>query len=195
VIRDRHSREVELVPQSEGPARFARQLHKLALCLQAIGLEGTAVDVALQRIALDSIGSPRREVLEHVLDSRADSRRALKTAEIAARHGLPTTTTRRALEDAAALGLLLRRKTGPGETSALAWYASPEALELWDSAFPANSPTPSPLGETPTPEREIAGKAGEAVDEEEIERLADLSREAQPGDIDDAGDPSRSHAP
>jgi len=158
VLRDRHSREVELVPQSEGPARLARQLHKLVVALYALGLPRRSVRATLRRIALDSISSPRREALELVLVNREP----VTTTEVATRLGLPRTTTERALEDAAALGLLIRSKASSAETSANVWRPSPEALELWDSASPAKSRT-RVLREPELPEREIAGEARAAA--------------------------------
>jgi hypothetical protein len=154
VVRDRHTREVELVPQSEGPARFARQLHKLALALGALGLSQRAIRATLRRIALDSISSPRREALELVLDSRE----RLSTTKIATRLGLPRKTVERALEDSTALGLLAREKAGSADTSANLWRPSAEARELWVSASPAKSPSQGSR-EPKTPERDIAGEA------------------------------------
>jgi hypothetical protein len=175
VIRDRHTREIELVPQSEGPGRLARQLHKLALCLRAIGLSTGEVHSTLRRIALDSISSPRRETTELVL---AAGGMPLTTTEVCMRLGLPRSTSERALFDAAALGLLVRTKAASHETSANQWRATEEALELWRAASPAI--TPPPFFEEPkNPEEDFAGEGEPAPDEDEIERLAERARAAQ----------------
>jgi hypothetical protein len=182
VVRDGRTREIELVPQSEGPARFARQLHKLALGLYALSLPRERVHAVLRRIALDSIGSPRRETLELMLVRRA----ALTTTDVATTLGLPRTTTERALEDATALGLLVRSKAG-GETSANQWRPTAEALELWDCASPDMSP-PQVLEEPSNPEEDIsgegpAGRPGDDPDEPqaELDRMRAKVRDAADG--------------
>jgi hypothetical protein len=123
VERDPRTRELLLVHQPEGPARIARQLHKLLVCLDAIGADAPAV---LERIALDSIPSPRREVLMHML---AGGR--FLTGGVATALKLPTVSAERALEELTAHGLLTRSKAGEAHTAANLWEASTQALARW----------------------------------------------------------------
>ena len=127
VERDSYSREIVLVPQTEGPARLARQLHKIASCLVAMGLDKAVIRETLVRITLDTVPSPRREAFEHLLELNGTWNR---TSTIAAELELPASTTLRTLEDLHVLGLAERRKDGEADNSPWVWKASPEALEL-----------------------------------------------------------------
>jgi hypothetical protein len=131
VERDTYSREIILVPQSEGPARLARQFHKLMSCLRKMGLPEEMVREALIRIALDTVPSPRRETLEYIVEMEGE---ALKTNLIAADLGLPSSTALRTLEDLHVLGLAERKKSGEAENSPWLWNASSQAAVLWRDA-------------------------------------------------------------
>jgi hypothetical protein len=166
VERDYRTRELLLVHQPEGPARMARQLHKLLVCLEALGADAPAV---LERIAFDSIPSPRREVLQHMLESEDAS---TLTAAVATALDLPTRSAERALEELNAHGLLGRSKSGAGETSPNLWQTSERARAKWvrirelrrkphgnsTSASPGMSGTPS-LKTLEPPITEIPGEA------------------------------------
>ena len=127
VERDPRTREIEIVPQGEGPARFARQLHKLVLCLYALGLARPDVHRAVRRLALDSITPTRRQVLDVLL--AVDE--PLPTSTVGNAVGLPTNTTRRVLEDLAAHGLVGWRKKHDGDNAPHLWWASATTLDLW----------------------------------------------------------------
>jgi hypothetical protein len=129
VERD-HDRMIEHVPQGEGPSRFARQLHKLALCLYALGLDRAHVQAALRRLAFDSIPPTRRLALEHLLASHEHK----KSSDVAMAIGLPTATVTRVLEDLAAHGLLHRRKTGEAVNAPNEWWPSARARALYKRA-------------------------------------------------------------
>jgi prepilin-type processing-associated H-X9-DG protein len=191
VIRERYSREIELVPQTEAPARLARQLHKLLLSLDAIGLDHGDARAAIARVGLDSIPSPRREALELLLDATG----ALTTAQIATRLALPTKTTSRTLEELTALHLSVRRKAGEGDTAPNMWSATSAAIALWDTVCAWSAKTPTPPSKERESRREriavqasLPGAAGDSevdepplfgVDEDEIERLAELARQLE----------------
>lgn len=119
------AREIELVPQTEGPPRLARQLHKLLTAMQAMELPRDTIRSTLVRIGLDSIPSPRREALELLLGNEHTTTQARLAL------GLPQTTTERTLEDLAALGLVSVQKAGERERSANLWRAKAEVLQLW----------------------------------------------------------------
>jgi hypothetical protein len=125
VERERdYKREIVLVHQPEGPGRMARQLHKLYVALEAMGVDAAHT---LVRVGLDSVPSPRREVLLHVLANDGE----LATAAVAKTLQLPTVSARRALEELAAHRLLAWRKDGDAETSRILWRATEAALEHW----------------------------------------------------------------
>ena len=125
VERERdYKREIVLVHQPEGPGRMARQLHKLYVALQAIGVDAAAT---LVKVGLDSIPSPRRDVLLHLLEHGQEQ----SASNIARALRLPTVSARRALEELAAHNLLEWRKSADAENAAHLWNASSSALELW----------------------------------------------------------------
>src|SRR5205823_5394057 len=88
---------------------------------------GVAAAPLLVKVGLDSIPSPRREVLLHLL-AHGQERTA---SRIARGLRVPTVSARRALEELAAHNLLEWRKSGDAENASHLWKASPLALELW----------------------------------------------------------------
>jgi hypothetical protein len=140
VERDGYSREIVLVHEPEGPTRLVRQLHKLLVALELMHLNEDEICDVITRSALDSIPSPRRESLLHLLDVGEQT-----TAQVATTLGLPTRTAERALEELTAHTLLTRRKKGDAETAPNLWSPSPIALHHWrriDRASPEMSETP-----------------------------------------------------
>ena len=125
VERERdYKREIVLVHQPEGPGRMARQLHKLYVALEAMGVEAPRT---LVRVGLDSTPSPRREVLVHVLGIDA----GISAAKVASALQLPTVSARRALEELAAHGLLTWHKAGDAENSTILWQGTSTAHVHW----------------------------------------------------------------
>lgn len=135
VIRESyHARDIELVPEPELPTRVLKQLTHFAvahaLLLGRTQVEEAEIDLAA-RIAHDSIPQNRLRIL---LDLRAYGES--ETSEVAERLGLPTSTTRRLLEDVAALGMVQRVKQGAGLADL--WALSPEFSALWERFFPSS---------------------------------------------------------
>jgi hypothetical protein len=96
--------EIDLVLDSEGPTRITKQLARLYAALGAIGLDpGPAWDVVL-RAGLDSIPKLRCAVLRHLLGVKG----TLTTGHVAEGVSHPTQTTRRALQDLEAHGVVIR---------------------------------------------------------------------------------------
>ena len=126
VDRDSYSREIVLVHDSEGPARIARQLHKLFCALLNMGIEGDEARIIASKVALDSIPSPRREILMHLLENGEQ-----KTAQIATALDLPTRTAERSCEELAAHGVFQRGKAGEADNAANVWSASPVVEGWW----------------------------------------------------------------
>jgi hypothetical protein len=118
VERDRQSREIEAIHGQEGPARLALQLERLLAGLDVIGLDRDTAKQVIYRIAMDSVPPLRRRALEWLKTQTA----AVDTKAVAEELGLPTTTTRRVLEDLAAYRLLTRQSEGQGHADT--WKAT-----------------------------------------------------------------------
>jgi hypothetical protein len=123
VERDRHTREIELVPGAEGPARLAVTLERLLAGLDVLDCERELSWTVVRRVALDCIPALRRQLLEHLCDGAAPE----TTKDIAEAVSLPTNTVRRALEDLTAYGLMTRYSQGQGKADV--WQASQWARE------------------------------------------------------------------
>ncbi len=111
VERDRQSREIELIPDPEAPARFAIMLAGLLEGLRVIGLDDDHAWRLTVKTAFDSMPAQRRRAIEYLAE--AASGVATKPAALAL--GLPTTTVRRTLEDLAAHGIVERQSEGEGQ--------------------------------------------------------------------------------
>jgi len=110
VERDSYaSREIEMVPDPEAPARFALMLAALLEGLQIIGLDAKHAWQLVNKTAFDSMPAHRRRILELLAQATATT----KGAALAL--GLPTTTTRRTLEDLAAHHVIERESDGDGK--------------------------------------------------------------------------------
>ncbi len=131
VERDGYSRDIELVPGAEAPTRLVIVLDRLLAGLDAIGCERGQALTVVTKAALDSIPALRLAVL-FTLDAEDD----LDTNTIGdvVRH--PASTTRRALEDLVAHGLVECDRQGEGK--AHRWRLSTFAKERLGT-FPEKS--------------------------------------------------------
>jgi len=126
VTRDRYSREIESVHGAEGPGRLGLCLERLFCGLVAIGLSRKQALRIVEDVALDSTPPIRRHAFETLNDKPTPTR------DIARALHLPTTTTRRALEELAAHGLANRSRNLDDETGkekeggADLWVIDPE---------------------------------------------------------------------
>jgi hypothetical protein len=125
VERDGYTREVQLVPEAEAPARLALVLLRLLNGLRAIGLATDAAWPLVLKCALDSMPALRRKVLEDLL--RRDM--AASTTQVAEAVKHPTNTTRRALEDLDAHGIAQRIAQGSGLADL--WQLTAWARDRW----------------------------------------------------------------
>lgn len=104
VERDPVQRFVTLAPQPEAPARLAGVLRRLGVGLRRIGISETDVWQLIAKVALDSIPSPRRELVE-VLARKPEN--SLEVATLASKVRCSKTAVRRALEDLELHGLVV----------------------------------------------------------------------------------------
>jgi hypothetical protein len=111
VERDRSSREVEAIYGAEGTARVGLALERLLAGLDTLGVEREWAMQVVLSVALDSAPPLRRAAYQAV-----KQRRSVETAVLATTLKLPTTTTRRVLEDLAAYGLITRESQGQGKS-------------------------------------------------------------------------------
>jgi hypothetical protein len=125
VERDSYSREVQLIPEAEAPARLALVLLRLLNGMLAIGVDEPTAWQLVTKCALDSMPALRRSVLEDLMRRTGPA----STTEVAERVRYPTTTARRALEDLAAHGIVVRQAQGQGRADL--WQASAWARGRW----------------------------------------------------------------
>ncbi len=125
VERDSHTREVELIPEAEAPARLALVLLRLYNGLRAIGVGEVASRRLTSKAAMDSMPQIRRATLDAIIGEPEP----LATGVVAERIGYPTTTTRRACEDLAAHGVLVRHVGGQGRSDQ--WAPSAWTVSRW----------------------------------------------------------------
>ena len=116
VERDGYSRDIELVPGPEAPTRLVIMLDRLLAGLDAIGCERELAIRHVQKVAYDSIPALRLAVLRALQEGEQDTNQVSETV----RH--PTQTSRRALEDLVAHGLV--ECTRQGEGKAHLWHLS-----------------------------------------------------------------------
>jgi hypothetical protein len=108
VLRDRYHREIDAVHSAEGPGRLALSLERLLAGLDIIGVSRETALQIVEKIALDSVPPIRRQAYDALKGGRKTTR------EVATALGLPTNTTRRALEEITAQGLAARESKGQG---------------------------------------------------------------------------------
>jgi hypothetical protein len=128
VERD-HFGEIALVGDAEAPTRLVKQLGQLWRACGMLGLDETASWAVVRRAGLDSIPKLRRAVIDYLGACDGMHRPTTAVAQ-AVRH--PSRTTRRALEDLAAHGIVTRstRQQGPDRVT-YSWALSQQALGWW----------------------------------------------------------------
>jgi hypothetical protein len=113
VERDGYSREIELVPGSESPARLVKVLSRLLAGLDAIGVERPQAWRVVAKAALDSIPALRLAALDALYQAGGK----VSTTSVAERIRYPTSTTRRALEELEAHDMIDRTSRGSGRNA------------------------------------------------------------------------------
>jgi hypothetical protein len=133
VERESYTHEIELIPEPEAPARLAQTLARLLAALSTIGAERAEAWRVVAKVALDSMPKLRRRGLEYAVDRPG----SFTTTDLAEDLDHPTSTTRRALEDLTAHGLLARSKQGKGKADL--WHATDWARDRWRATVPQKS--------------------------------------------------------
>jgi hypothetical protein len=133
IERDRHSREIENIYGKEGTGRLGLTLERLLGGLDSLGVERSKGLDVIKRVAMDSVPPIRRAAYECVYKYHD-----VLTADVAIDLGLPTNTTRRALEELAAYGLVTRHKLKKN-------------MDQWKAINPQGTPEPKPA-RPPKPE-------------------------------------------
>lgn len=132
IERDGYSREIELIPEPEAPARFARVLLLLRNGLLAIGVDDVTAWQVLTKAALDSMPAIRRQALDVIVNGpwRPGANYPYDnnpgTGDIARSAGYPERTMLRALEDLEAHGVVKRWRQAsnyPWQWSLTDWTA------------------------------------------------------------------------
>ena len=100
-----------MIPEPEAPGRLALTLRRLLGGMAVIGVEHANCWDVLSKVAFDSAPSLRWKVFKVLADDGGE----LTTTAVATRVQYPTKTTRRALEDLTAHGLVIRRAGGQGK--------------------------------------------------------------------------------
>jgi hypothetical protein len=112
VVRDSYRREIELVPDSEAPARIVGALARTLTGLRMIGVDEREAWRLTTKTGLDSMPAGRLRTLEYLL-TRSDAETT--TTDVATVLGLPNPTTHRTLSDLAAHGVIARESQGQGK--------------------------------------------------------------------------------
>lgn len=155
VVRDAYRREIELVPDAEAPGRLVVELATLLAGLRAIGIPEPEAWRVVVTTGMDSMPSIRRQALEVLVRHGAKT-----TTEVAATLGLPTETTRRALEDMTAHHVLNRYS--PGAPSPDRWEATEQTIDRYRrSHAESNTSETSETSCSTTPDPASADKTDE----------------------------------
>lgn len=148
VERDSTSRDIDLIPEAEAPARLAVTLAQLYTGLRAIGLDEDEAWPIIRKVGLDCIPALRLRTIRAL-----DAAGTISTGELASRVGYPTSTARRILEDLEAHKTVARSPGGQGRAdlwTLQAWashalhnLAVPETSEAAPRSVPETSEHPT----------------------------------------------------
>jgi hypothetical protein len=134
VERDGHTREIDLIPDPEAPARIVQALRRLHAGILAIGVDAETAWGLIAKVGLDCMPKLRRNVFTYL----AGQTIARDTTTIANKVAYPTTTARRALEDLTVHGVVERASGGDGKADV--WRLTRWARDQYERAgFPEMS--------------------------------------------------------
>ncbi len=113
VERDSHSREIDLVPDSEAPTRIVVALDRLLGGLRALGIGDQLAWKIVIQVGLDSMPRLRHDILQTLFMKAGDE---METTEVAEAVRYPRSTTHRSLEDLTAHYVVDRHPHGQGKS-------------------------------------------------------------------------------
>jgi Bifunctional DNA primase/polymerase, N-terminal/DeoR-like helix-turn-helix domain len=128
VERDAYSHDIELILDAEAPARLALSLARLYGGMITIGVDEQAAKALLLKVGLDCMPALRRKIFALLVNDGEK----FDTQEVADALGYPTQTARRALEDLAAHGIIIRHS---GESKSHRWNISDMAYDLYQATI------------------------------------------------------------
>lgn len=141
-VRDPYHKELQLTPEPEVPTRLVKQLYKLGQALAMLRGVATVEPedfIIVRQVATDTIPHTRWQILSYLL-GQADE---VTSSDVATAVGLPTSTTRRHLDDLVGLTLVDGDKKGSGV--ATKWRVTVECADLVAKSL--TLPLISPHGE------------------------------------------------
>jgi hypothetical protein len=178
VERDGYTREIELIPRSEGSARLAKMLSHMLISMRLVGVPAGEDWRVVNKLGLDSIPATRRSVLEYLVDRQG----LAPTNEIAEACGYPTRTAERALEDLTAHGVAHCKRGGQGvanqwrltEWAGARWHLIHTSPENPGDLFTTRTHTDGLSGEVRVaPNQAVSSEAPLVADAPAGERLKD----------------------
>jgi hypothetical protein len=128
VLRDQRTREIELVPEPELPARLVGEFSQLWNGLTIIGATDAQTRQVILAAALGGIPKLRR----HALLALLDAGEPLRTAQVMVRMRTPEQTTRRALDELAALCVIDAEVASVNYGQTVTWSVTPQTGRHWD---------------------------------------------------------------
>jgi hypothetical protein len=120
VERDGYTKELEVIPQPEGPARLVKAMRRVYGALAAIGVDDDTRWAVLTRTAVDCAPAIRIPLMRELLARDEWTR----TRDLAASVGFVTKTAGRVLDDLALLGLAAHTKKTDADNSPDLWEVS-----------------------------------------------------------------------
>jgi hypothetical protein len=130
VERDNYRREIDLIPDSERPARLVIALSRLYNAMLALGVKEAERWRLVFKIAFDSMPALRQRIFHYL--HKQDVPMSTNDVSVGIQH--PANTTRRALEDLEAHGIVTRSK---GKNNSDIWYLSGLSKVLLDKSSSA----------------------------------------------------------
>lgn len=133
VHRDRYTKEITYMPDTEGTPRLSKQLYHIGIALMLIRQEQSITDEIyeiIKKIGSDLIPKIRFIILRYLYEARATAQNVkwLKTTDVAEGTGIHGKTTLRALQDLGIIGLVRGRLAETEHGSPYEWQLTEEAL-------------------------------------------------------------------
>jgi hypothetical protein len=185
VERDGRTREIELIPDAEAPARLVLTLDRLLDGLLALGTEHTTAWGIVEAAALGSIPRIRRAALQALYPDGV-----MSLSEISEAIDYPRRTSERALEDLVAHRVLSVERCGSGKPTL--WKISLWTADNWPQAtFPEISDGISPrtfpeISEGICPDSETRSNRARTHKDDKSGKVVDLPL----GRVNDPADPA-----